>query len=147
MPADREDQPATVLLIEDNPGDVELIKEALEEIGSDCNLEVCQTGFEAIDKLNAAKDTPEALPDLILLDLNLPGKDGREVLEEIKEDRHLFTIPIVVLTSSDAEEDILRAYQLRANSYVRKPLDFDRLVDVFRILQNYWLGIVKLPRR
>lgn len=147
MPAKDLTSPAVVMLIEDNPGDVELIQEALEEIGANCTLEVSETGHDALTRLHTAKDNPESLPDLILLDLNLPGKDGREVLTEIKQDSVLLTIPVIVLTSSDAEEDIIRAYELHANCYIRKPLDFERLVDVIITLQNFWLDLVKLPRR
>jgi CheY-like chemotaxis protein len=135
-----------VLLIEDNPGDANLTKLALEESKICINLNVVQDGVEAIEYLRRknvyAKVT---IPDLILLDLNLPKKDGREVLAEIKADPIIKRIPVVVLTTSGAEEDILRAYNLFANCYITKPVDFDRFVKIVRSIEEFWFTVVKLP--
>jgi CheY-like chemotaxis protein len=139
-------RPIEVLLIEDNPGDANLTKLALEESKIRINLNVVQDGVEAIEYLRK-KDSyvKVTIPDLILLDLNLPKKDGREVLAEIKEDRLLRRIPVVVLTTSQAEEDILRAYNLFANCYITKPVDFDRFVKIVQSIEEFWFTIVKLP--
>ena len=138
--------PIEILLVEDNPGDVRLTKEALKEGKVYSNLHTVKDGVEAMEFLRRQgkyKDAPR--PDIILLDLNLPRKDGREVLAEIKEDPDLRRIPVVVLTTSKAEEDIVRTYDLGAESYVTKPVTFDSLVDVVRTLGRYWLEIVELP--
>jgi CheY-like chemotaxis protein len=139
-------RPIEVLLIEDNPGDANLTKLALEESKIRINLNVVQDGVEAIKYLRR-EDMYETvtIPDLILLDLNLPKKDGREVLAEIKADRLLRRIPVVVLTTSQAEEDILRAYNLFANCYITKPVDFDRFVKIVQSIEEFWFTIVKLP--
>jgi CheY-like chemotaxis protein len=137
-----------VLLVEDDPGDVVLIREAFEFNKVHNTLHVASDGVEALDFLyqrNAHAGAPR--PDLVLLDLNLPRKDGREVLEEVKADPHLRTIPIVVLTTSEAEEDILRSYDLHANAYVTKPVDFDRFIEVVRLIDDFFVTVVKLPQR
>jgi CheY-like chemotaxis protein len=129
------DQPAPieVLLVEDDPGDVLLIQEAFEDNKLHNSLHVVSDGEQAIAYLRQEGEYEECpRPDLVLLDLNLPRKDGREVLAEVKADEQLRTIPIVVLTTSDAEEDVLRSYQLHANAYVSKPVDFQRFVSVVR---------------
>jgi CheY-like chemotaxis protein len=139
-------RPIEVLLIEDNPGDANLTKLALEESKIRINLNVVQDGVEAIKYLRREDMYATAtIPDLILLDLNLPKKDGREVLAEIKADRLLRRIPVVVLTTSQAEEDILRAYNLFANCYITKPVDFDRFVKIVQSIEEFWFTIVKLP--
>ena len=137
-----------VLLVEDDPGDVLLIREAFEYNKVHNSLHVVSDGVEALDFLhrrNGHADAPR--PDLVLLDLNLPRKDGREVLEEVKADPSLRTIPIVVLTTSEAEEDILRSYDLHANAYVTKPVDFDRFIEVVRLIDDFFVTVVKLPQR
>jgi len=135
-----------VLLVEDDPGDVVLIKEAFEFNKVHNALHVVSDGVEALDFLyrrNGHEGAPR--PDLVLLDLNLPRKDGREVLEEVKADKDLRTIPIVVLTTSEAEEDILRSYDLHANAYVTKPVDFERFIEVVRLIDDFFVTVVKLP--
>ena len=136
-------QPIVVLLVEDDPGDVVLIQEAFEHNKVRNRLHVVGDGVEAMDFL---RDGPER-PDLILLDLNLPRKDGREVLQEVKADESLRSIPIVVLTTSQAEEDILRSYDLHANAYVTKPVDFGRFIEVVRQIDEFFVTVVKLPTR
>ena len=137
-----------VLLVEDNPADVRLTTEAIKDVKMKNNLFVVQDGIEAIRFLR--KEGEYSLvprPDLILLDLNLPKKDGREVLAEIKADPELKTIPVVVLTSSKAEEDILKAYKLHANCYTTKPVNFERFVEVVQSIEGFWFSVVKLPLR
>lgn len=137
-------RPITVLLVEDDPGDVLLVREALNDHKLNNRLLVAADGVEAMELLRSA-DADR--PDLVLLDLNLPRKDGREVLAEIKADEALRSIPVVVLTTSDAEEDILRSYDLHANAYVTKPVDFDRFIDVVRQIDDFFVSVVKLPGR
>jgi CheY-like chemotaxis protein len=135
-----------ILLVEDNPGDARLAKEALKEGKVKNELHIVCDGMEATDFLfnrNKFKNAPR--PDLIILDLNLPKKDGREVLAEIKEDENLKRIPVVILTISKAEEDILRSYNLHANCYITKPLDLNKFLEVVRSIEDFWLTIVKLP--
>jgi CheY-like chemotaxis protein len=135
-----------ILLVEDNPGDVRLTVEALKEGKVRNNLNVVTDGVEALAFLRRQgkhRDAPQ--PDLILLDLNLPKKDGREVLGEIKLDEALKRIPVVVLTTSRAEEDILRSYDLHANCYVTKPVDLERFFTVVKSIEDFWLTVVKLP--
>jgi len=135
-----------ILLVEDNPGDVRLIKEAFEEANTDARLWVLDNGVDALAFLRREGVYDRApRPDLMLLDLNLPKKDGREVLLEVKGDRNLRRTPVVVLTASEAEEDILKVYDLQANCYVAKPLDLDRFIEVIRSILEFWLTIVKLP--
>ena len=139
-------QPIEILLVEDNPADVRLTTEALKEEKIYNNLHVVTDGVEAMAFLRREGKYAKAVrPDLILLDLNLPKKDGREVLEEIKSDDDLKTIPVVVLTVSQAEEDILKSYNLHANCYITKPVDLDQFIKVIRSVQEFWLTIVKLP--
>jgi CheY-like chemotaxis protein len=138
----------TVLLVEDDPGDVVLVREAFEYNKLHNALHVAADGVEALDFLHRRNDHAGApRPDLILLDLNLPRKDGREVLAEIKADADLRTIPVVVLTTSQAEEDILRSYDLHANAYVTKPVDFERFIEVVRRIDDFFVTVVKLPGR
>jgi len=135
-----------ILLVEDNPGDVRLTLEALKEARIHNKINVATNGVEAIEYLRRGRGYETvARPDLILLDLNLPRKDGREVLEEIKADPELKRIPVVVLTTSRAEEDILRSYSLHANCYITKPVDLDQFMRVVQSIQDFWLTIVRLP--
>ena len=135
-----------ILLVEDSPGDVRLTQEALRDAKVQNNLHVALDGMEATAFLwRLGKHANAPRPDLILLDLNLPKKSGREVLEEIKLDPSLKSIPVVVLTTSAAEEDVLRSYQLHANCYITKPVDLDQFLKVVKAIDNFWLAIVKLP--
>jgi chemotaxis family two-component system response regulator Rcp1 len=137
---------AKILLVEDNPGDVRLTREALREGKILNELSVVEDGVEALAFLRRQGRYAEAVrPDLILLDLNLPKKDGREVLEEIKGDGALKKIPVVVLTTSAAERDILKAYDLHANCYITKPVDLEQFIKVVQLIEDFWLTIVKLP--
>jgi CheY-like chemotaxis protein len=137
-----------VLLVEDDAGDVLMIREAFEENKVHNRLHSVSDGVAALEFLRQEGDYGDApRPDLILLDLNLPKKDGREVLAEVKEDEHLRTIPVVVLTTSEAEEDIVRSYNLHANAYVTKPVDFDRFIQVVRQIDEFFVAVVKLPPR
>ena len=139
-------QPIDILLVEDNPADVRLTQEALKEEKILNSLHVVGDGVEAMAFLR--KEGPYAKsprPDLILLDLNLPKKDGREVLKEVKSDPGLMAIPIVVLTISKAEEDVLKAYNLHANCYITKPVDLSQFLKVAKSVQDFWLTMVKLP--
>ncbi|NQT19164.1 MAG: response regulator [Planctomycetes bacterium] len=138
--------PAEILLVEDNPGDVRLTMEALQEAKVLNTLHVAKDGVEAMAFLRREAENANApRPDLILLDLNLPRKDGREVLAEIKADDDLKSIPVVVLTTSEAEEDILKSYNLHANCYIVKPVDLDQFIEVVKTLQGFWLMVVRLP--
>jgi CheY-like chemotaxis protein len=135
-----------ILLVEDNPGDVRLTKEALKDAKVLNEIYVARDGVEAMEFLNKQGSFAEApTPDLILLDLNLPRKDGREVLAEIKEDPMLKRIPVVILTTSKAEEDIIKTYNLHANAYITKPVDINRFVEIMHALEEFWFTIVKLP--
>lgn len=139
-------RPVEILLVEDSPSDTELTIEAFREGTIASHLNHVEDGVEAIDYL-ARRDrfTNVPRPDLILLDLNLPRKDGREVLAELKSDPDLRTIPVVVLTTSRADQDIMRAYQLQANCYISKPVDFEQFVRVVRMIERFWLEVVSLP--
>jgi chemotaxis family two-component system response regulator Rcp1 len=138
--------PVSVLLVEDNPGDMRLTIEALEENKFYINLDVARDGVEALEFLRQQGQYADARrPDLILLDLNLPRKDGREVLAEIKSDPDLQRIPVVILTTSQAEKDILRTYNLHANCYVTKPVDLDQFIRVVKSIEEFWFTIVRLP--
>lgn len=140
-------RPIEILLVEDNPGDVRLTREALQDAKVLNNLYVAGDGFEALAFLNRQGKYKNAVrPGLILLDLNLPQKDGREVLAEIKVDPDLRRIPVVILTTSKAEEDILKTYDLHANCYITKPVDFEKFLEVIQAIEDFWLSIVKLPR-
>ncbi|SDH06813.1 Response regulator receiver domain-containing protein [Lentzea fradiae] len=136
-----------VLLVEDDPGDALMTQEAFEHHKIRNTLHVVKDGVEALEFLRREGQYANApRPGLILLDLNLPRKDGREVLSEVKADAELRSIPVVVLTTSEAEEDILRSYSLYANAYVTKPVDFDRFIDVVRQIDDFFVTVVKLPR-
>lgn len=138
--------PIEVLLVEDNPGDAQLTRIALEDSKISIHLNVVEDGVEAMAFLRKQdKYVKAAHPDIVLLDLNLPRKDGREVLAEIKGDENLRRIPVVILTTSQAEEDILKAYNLCANCYITKPVDFDQFVKIVQSIENFWFAIVKLP--
>lgn len=144
--SDKVVRPVDILLVEDTPSDVRLTREALKDAKVLNVLYVAEDGVEAMDFLRQRGEHADApRPDLILLDLNLPRKDGREVLAEIKEDEELKRIPVVVLTTSGAEEDIIRTYSLHANAYVKKPVDLDQFLKVVRSLENFWLAVVSLP--
>jgi len=141
-------KPIEVLLAEDNPGDVRLTREALKDGKVWSNLNVVEDGEAALAFMRqegAYANAPR--PDLILLDLNMPKKDGREVLSIIKADENLKQIPVVILTTSDSEEDILKSYNLNANCYVTKPVDFEKFIMVVKAIEDFWLTIVKLPGR
>lgn len=139
-------RPIEILLVEDNPGDVRLTREAFSEGKVGNNLNVVYDGEEAMDYLQQKdKYANASRPDLILLDLNLPKLDGRQVLEKIKESAELRSIPVVVLTTSKAEEDIIRTYNLHANCYITKPVDLEQFIRVVRSIEDFWLTIVKLP--
>ena len=139
-------RPIEILLVEDNPGDVRLTREVLKEGKLLINLRAVEDGVEALAFLRREGKYADATrPDLILLDLNLPKKDGREVLAVIKADEHLRRIPVVVLTVSQAEEDILKSYNLNANCYISKPVDLDQFIRVVKSIEDFWLTIVKLP--
>ena len=139
-------QPIEILLVEDNAADVRLTQEALKEGKVSNNLTVARDGDEALEILQRRGAQAGAVrPDLILLDLNLPRKDGREVLATLKADPALKQIPVVVLTTSSAEVDILKSYQLHANCYITKPVDLEQFIDSMRRIDGFWLGVVKLP--
>ena len=135
-----------ILLIEDNPGDVRLTQEAFKEGQMAVHLDVVMDGVEAIKFLKKQEQYAESTtPDLILLDLNLPKIDGREVLEEIKSDANLKRIPVVVLTTSNAEQDVLKSYNLHVNCYINKPVDFDKFFDIIQKIEDFWLSTAILP--
>ncbi len=137
-----------ILLVEDNPADVRLTKEAFKDAKIVNNVHVARDGVEAMDFLRRSCTHSEVpVPDLILLDLNLPRKDGREVLKEIKTDDCLKRIPVVVLTTSSDERDILKAYDSFVNAYVTKPVDLDQFVQIIKVIDEFWLSIVKRPPR
>ncbi|MFP4122920.1 response regulator [Coleofasciculus sp.] len=135
-----------ILLVEDDPGDIDLIEEALEDVKLQINLNSVRDGVEALAYLRQEGKYNQAIsPDLILLDLNLPRRDGREVLQDIKGDNYFKRIPVVVLTTSDAEEDILKSYNLGANCYVSKPLGMQDFIKIVESIENFWFTVVKLP--
>ncbi|MEU6062518.1 response regulator [Streptomyces sp. NPDC047097] len=141
-------EPITVLLVEDDPGDELMTREAFEDNKIQNDLHVVRDGEEALDFLFRRGPYTEApRPDLILLDLNLPKYDGRQVLEQIKSDEELALIPVVVLTTSSAEEDILRSYELHANAYVTKPVDLNQFIAAVRRIDDFFVSVVRLPRR
>jgi chemotaxis family two-component system response regulator Rcp1 len=138
--------PIDILMVEDNPGDARLTQEALKESKMLNNLHHVRDGVEAMEFLRREGKYGEApTPDIILLDLNLPRKDGREVLAELKNMPRLKNIPVVVLTTSDAEQDILMSYNLHANCYITKPVDLEKFIEIIHGIENFWLSIVKLP--
>jgi chemotaxis family two-component system response regulator Rcp1 len=139
-------RPVNILLIEDNPGDVRLTQEAFKEGKLTIHLDIIMDGDEAIKFLKKQPPyTDVIVPDLILLDLNLPKRDGREVLKEIKTDPNLKRIPVVVLTTSNADQDILKSYNLHVNCYINKPVDFDKFFDIIQRIENFWLTTAVLP--
>ena len=139
-------RPVEILLVEDNPGDVRLTVEGLKEGKVHNNLHVVSDGVEAMDFLRRnGKHTGAVRPDLILLDLNLPRMDGREVLSAIKSDATLRTIPVVILTTSRAEQDVLRSYELQANCYITKPVDLEHFITMVKSIEDFWFTIVTLP--
>ncbi len=139
-------RPIEILLVEDNPGDIRLTKEALRTAKVSNRLRVAEDGIEATAILfRQGKYANAPLPDLILLDLNLPRKDGREVLREIKADPVLKRIPVIILTTSQAQPDVLMAYDMQANCYITKPVDYERFQAVVKAIENFWLSIVRLP--
>lgn len=134
-----------VLLVEDDPGDVLMTREAFEEYLHN-RLDVVTDGSAALAYLRNEPPYADAIrPDLILLDLNLPRRDGREVLADVKADPELASIPVIVLTTSQADEDVLRSYQLHANAYVTKPVDFDRFIDAIKQIDHFFVSVVQLP--
>jgi two-component system, chemotaxis family, response regulator Rcp1 len=138
--------PIKILLVEDNPGDVRLIKEVFKDAKVYNEIEVAMDGEVALQMLRSeGKFADISRPDLILLDLNLPRKDGRELLAEIKSDEELKVIPVVILTTSEAEEDIIETYKNHANSYITKPVDLEQFIKVVESIEEFWLTIVKLP--
>jgi len=147
MTSEKIGRPIEILLVEDNPGDVRLTKEALKDGKVLNKLHVVNDGVEAMAFLRREGKYANAVrPDLILLDLNLPKKGGREILAEIKSDSDLKRIPVVILTVSKLEEDIIKTYDLHANCYIIKPIDLDRFIEVVRAIEDFWLAIVRLPR-
>jgi CheY-like chemotaxis protein len=141
-------RPIEILMVEDNPGDVRLTVEALKEAKVRNNLHTAEDGVEALAFLRREGRYAEApRPDLVLLDLNLPKKNGREVLAEIKNDPDLRRIPVVILTVSQAEQDIVKSYNLHANCYITKPVDLDQFLEVVKSIENFWLTVVMLPPR
>lgn len=146
MSSETRGRPVDILLVEDNPGDVRLTQEALKEGKVLNNLHIARDGVEAMAFLRRQDKYADAVrPDLILLDLNLPKKDGHEVLAEIKTDEGLKRIPVVILTTSEADEDILKTYDYHANCYITKPMDLNQLINVVKSIEDFWLSLVKLP--
>lgn len=139
-------QPVEILLAEDNPGDVKLTKKAFEEGNIANNIHVVNDGVEALAFLRQEDEYADMpRPDLILLDLNMPRKDGKDVLRELKDDDNLGRIPVVVLTSSEAEEDVVKSYDLNANAYLTKPINFDGFIQIVSRLEEFWLEVVRFP--
>ena len=146
MSSERRVRPISIMLVEDNPGDAELILDFLEQCKVKNEVQWLQDGEAAMAFLHReGEHAGKPMPDLVLLDLNLPKKDGREVLGEIKGDPKLKHIPVVILTSSKSEEDIVRSYQLQANCYITKPVDIEQFVNVVRAIDELWLTVVRLP--
>lgn len=147
MQTDTETKPIEILLVEDNPGDVRLTIDAFKEGKVSNNFSVVEDGIEAMAYLRKeGKYVNAKRPDMILLDLNLPRKDGREVLVEVKNDEKLKRIPIIVLTTSKADEDIIKSYNYHANCYISKPVDLNEFLRVVKTIEDFWLSVVKLPR-
>ena len=139
-------EPADILLVEDNPGDVRLTEEALREGQIANELHVTTDGIEALDFLHQRGEYADApSPDIVLLDLNLPRKDGDEVLEEIRSEDDIDCLPVIILTSSEAEEDVVKSYELRANAFLTKPVDPSEFIDLVQSFQQFWLSVVRLP--
>lgn len=140
-------KPISILLVEDNPGDIYLTQEAFKESKFKNSLHVVKNGVECMEYLRRRGKYSEAqMPDVILLDLNLPKKNGREVLAEVKRDERLKYIPVIVLTSSQNEKDIRSSYELNANCYISKPVDYDEFIHIIRAIENFWFSIVRLPQ-
>lgn len=145
---EKQPTPVEILLVEDNPGDVQLMMEALEDAKVNNRVIHAEDGEVAIQTLLKGREKqPPDLPDLVLLDLNLPRVHGKEVLKFIKDDEILKSIPVVILTSSQAEEDIARSYEYHANCYIIKPIDLDRFMKVVNTIDDFWLSVVKLPKK
>ena len=141
-------EPIEILLVEDNAGDARLAEEALKESKVRNKLHHVKDGVEAMKFLRRQQEYSHvSLPDLVLLDLNLPRKDGREVLAEIKEDPELRLIPVVVLTTSEAERDLVKSYDLHANAFIVKPIDLSRFIEIVESIEDFWFTVVKLPQR
>ena len=139
-------RPVNILLVEDNPGDVRLTQEAFKEGRLSINLDVAMDGVEALKFLKKEAPYEDACtPDLILLDLNLPKRDGREVLHEVKNDESLKRIPVVILTTSSAEQDVMKSYNLHVNCYINKPVDFDKFFNIIQRIEDFWLTTAILP--
>lgn len=134
-----------ILLVEDNEGDIVLTKEALADAKIKNEVVVVRDGEQALTHLNTRKDRPHMLPDLVLLDINLPRIDGKEVLQAIKNDEVLKKIPVVILTTSSSDQDIREAYNKHANCFITKPVDLDKFFDVVKMIEDFWITIVKLP--
>jgi CheY-like chemotaxis protein len=135
-----------IMLVEDNPADARLTEEAMRECGVPTSLHHVWDGEQAMGFLRREGDFSDApRPDIVLLDLNMPKMDGRAVLSQLKADPNLMTIPVVVLTTSEAEEDILNSYELHANCYVQKPVDLDKFMSIIGLIENFWLSVVRLP--
>lgn len=137
--------PFEILLVEDDPGDARLAQIALRDAGAQCVVRHVRDGIEAMEALNAAVAKGEKLPDLVLLDLNMPRMDGRQVLREMRADRTLRSVPVVVLTTSAVDRDVAASYSMGANSFITKPMDIDEFCMVMRGVQNYWFSVVRLP--
>lgn len=136
-----------ILLVEDNPGDIRLTQEALRETRMPSTLHVAKNGVAAMDFLRRRGEYSDApRPDLVLLDLNLPRLSGREVLKQMKDDPHLRRIPVIVLSTSEAQRDVTESYDLHANCYINKPVDFEQFLRVISMIEQFWFGLVKLPR-
>jgi two-component system response regulator len=146
LPRNEKLRPIEILLVDDNPGDIRLTQEALKESKVLNNIHVVEDGMEALEFLRKEGNFKNVItPDIVLLDLNLPKRNGREVLAEIKADDFLKKIPVVILTMSRAEEDILKSYALHANCYITKPVDMDQFIKIVRSIENFWFSIVRLP--
>jgi len=145
-PANRQGSPVDILLAEDNPNDIELTKRAFEKGKINNTLHVVNDGVEAVDFLRQQGDYAESpRPDIVLLDIEMPRKDGKEVLAEMEDDPELNAIPVVVLTSSEAEQDILESYKHNANAYLNKPVGYQEFQDIVRQIETFWFEVVKLP--
>jgi len=137
-----------ILLVEDNPADIRLVQEVFKEARINNKMHVTLNGEKAMQLLRRESEYAHvSRPDLIILDLNLPKKDGKEVLKEIKEDMNLKTIPVIILTTSNAEDDLIETYENNANCYITKPVDLDNFIKVVKTIENFWLSVVKLPPR
>jgi chemotaxis family two-component system response regulator Rcp1 len=144
----RVNRPIEILLVEDNPGDVRLTQEAMKDAKIENNLTVAADGIHAMDYLRSCLEpTGPSLPDLILLDLNMPRMDGREVLAELKVHSKFKSVPVVILTTSDAEIDVISSYEAHANCYITKPVDLEQFMKIVRSIEDFWFSIVRLPVR